>query len=312
MTSTRLRACAGPVLLTLAACGDASQSVYAPRGTSSPSPSSDAGSTAPLGSTATGGVDEAVVLSSVTNGAYKYSPQFAPVNRVAYASTAAAGIEINVWATSADVGSYAKIAPERSGSNVVLNPGAMIVREVLKNGAVVKLTLMVKGPPGYNPDLGDFCFGVTDPEGVPLIDNGKKLTGKLSQCYGCHIPRKDDGYLFGVSEDARTPPASSGQDAGIASSDAAAPPSTVPPDPTPPPVLVPPPAQPPPAPVEVCGDFYCDANESCATCAADCGRCPTPPPTDVCGDGWCGAQESCATCPFDCGSCEVEGGGEGH
>jgi hypothetical protein len=286
-------------------------------GTGTPSQSGDAGSTATGGSTTTSDVSESLILSSVANGAYKFSPQFAPVNRVAYDSTAASGVQINVWATSADFGGYSKIAPEHSGSHVDLNPGAMIIREVLKNGAVVKLTLMVKGPPGYNPDLGDFWFGVTDPQGVPLVDQGTKLTGKLSQCYSCHIPRKDDGYLFGVTEDARKPPGSGGSDAGVASFDAAAPPASLPPGPPPTPVPPPqppgpvvppvPPPQPPP-PVDVCGDFVCEADESCATCAADCGRCPLPPPTDVCGDGWCGAQESCSTCPWDCGSCEVGGG----
>lgn len=303
MPSTRLRAFATAGFTILAACGDVSRAVDPPRGAGAPS--GDAGSTATSGVPTTSEVNEAVVLGSVADGAYKFSPQFVPVNRVAYASTAASGIEINVWATSADIASYAEIAPEQSGSHVDLNPGAMIVREVSKNGAVVKLTLMVKGPPGYNPDLGDFWFGVTDPYGVPLVENGAKLTGKLSQCYSCHIPRKDDGYLFGVSEAARSWGTSDG---GAGTSDATAPPASLPPAPTPPPV---PPPQP-PGPVAVCGDFYCDVGESCANCPSDCGSCQLPPATAGCGDGLCEAGESCATCPWDCGSCEVEGGGEDH
>ncbi|HEY2515705.1 MAG TPA: hypothetical protein VGI39_32775 [Polyangiaceae bacterium] len=143
-------------------------------------------------------MNEALILSAVANGAYKYSPQFVPVNRIAYPSAAASGVAINVWVTSADFASYAQVAPDRLGSHVELDPGAMIVREVLSGGNVAKLTLMVEGPAGYNPDLGDFWFGVIAPDGTPLVDKGEERTGKLQQCYSCRIPRKDDGYLFGV------------------------------------------------------------------------------------------------------------------
>jgi hypothetical protein len=73
------------------------------------------------------------------------------------------------------------------------------VRQVLEpDGGVAKLTLMVKGPPGYNPDLGDWWFGETDPSGTPLTSDAGVLMGRLSQCYSCHLTRNDDGYLFGV------------------------------------------------------------------------------------------------------------------
>lgn len=48
----------------------------------------------------------------------------------------------------------------------------------------------------------------------------------------------------------------------------------------------------------VCGDATCNALETCATCAVDCGACP---PT--CGDGTCNGTETCATCPNDCSGC---------
>jgi hypothetical protein len=54
---------------------------------------------------------------------------------------------------------------------------------------------------------------------------------------------------------------------------------------------------------DVCGDDLCSGDESCSTCARDCGACPAPP---VCGDGRCDRPESCTSCPTDCGSC---GGG---
>jgi hypothetical protein len=52
----------------------------------------------------------------------------------------------------------------------------------------------------------------------------------------------------------------------------------------------------------VCGDGLCDASEACS-CTVDCGAC--------CGDGFCdgGLNESCDTCAQDCGACAVCGDG---
>gem|GEM_PF-3911455 len=74
-----------------------------------------------------------------------------------------------------------------------------------------------------------------------------------------------------------------------------------------------------------CGDFYCDAWESCKTCPKDCGNCgiengkscnydsecvskkcvhnicrPTDPFE---GDGHCDKSETCWSSPLDCGYC---------
>ncbi|HVJ16480.1 MAG TPA: discoidin domain-containing protein, partial [Polyangiaceae bacterium] len=52
---------------------------------------------------------------------------------------------------------------------------------------------------------------------------------------------------------------------------------------------------PPPA---VCGDATCQSNETCSTCAADCGTC-----APVCGNATCESGESCSSCAGDCGAC---------
>lgn len=46
-----------------------------------------------------------------------------------------------------------------------------------------------------------------------------------------------------------------------------------------------------------CGDGYCDRDEDCFTCEADCGACPAG-----CGDGVCepALGEDCTLCPMDC------------
>jgi hypothetical protein len=47
----------------------------------------------------------------------------------------------------------------------------------------------------------------------------------------------------------------------------------------------------------VCGDGTCQSDETCGSCAADCGACP------ACGDGACNGSEDCTSCAGDCGVC---------
>ena len=66
-------------------------------------------------------------------------------------------------------------------------------------------------------------------------------------------------------------------------------------------------------PVEVCGNAVCGVGETCSTCAADCGVCAILP-VEVCGNAVCGGGESCSSCAADCGACvvpPVDGGDEG-
>ena len=51
-----------------------------------------------------------------------------------------------------------------------------------------------------------------------------------------------------------------------------------------------------------CGDLTCNGDESCSTCAGDCGVCP---PAEVCGNAVCGFGETCSSCTADCGACPV-------
>jgi hypothetical protein len=223
----------------------------------------------------TSAINEALILSAIANGAYKYSPQFERLNLRPYTSSVAAPAQIGVWCTSSDFTDYNAVKPDKSGSHAHLAIGATIVREVLgADGNVAKLTLMSKGPAGYNPALGDYWFGVTKPDGTPVVDSGQKLTGRLTQCYGCHIPRANDDYLFGVEEDSEHPD----------TPDMSAPPDMATPGPPAPPPPPPPAPPPPPPPQVVCGDFYCEIS----------------------------GGENCLNCPVDCGSCGEGGEGEGH
>jgi hypothetical protein len=147
------------------------------------------------------GFPELLVLGQLPNAKYASSSEFKKVNRVAYDSTATAGAQINVWVSFQDYDDYTKITPDKTGSGAKLRTGAIIVRQVVQNGTVTKLTLMSKGPSGWNPDLGDYWFGVTAPDGTPEEQGGKEMIARLQQCYGCHIPRANDDFLFGVGID---------------------------------------------------------------------------------------------------------------
>lgn len=123
--------------------------------------------------------------------------EFTKINAMSYGSTIGA-FNIDLYINQ-DAPEFKQIHPETAGSKVVLPVGTLIVRNVLDaTGKVAKVTLMGKGPAGYDPTLGDWWFGVTDPTGSPLSDTTGLQVGRLSGCHGCHIPRASDDFLFGV------------------------------------------------------------------------------------------------------------------
>jgi hypothetical protein len=209
-------------------------------------------------------VDEAAIMSTL--GGHRNSPAFVRLNAEPYPTALGTGADIHVYVSANGYASYGSITPEKSGSGIIVPEGTLIVREVLEpSGAIKTLTLMYKGPKGYNPDLGDFWFGVTDSAARPVLDAaGGPKTGRLAECYSCHIPRASDGYLFGVPADVRP----------------------VRPTMTPEPPPVPPlPPAPPPTAEPVCGDFTCTGYENCSVCSYDCGRCPDDDDDDDDGGG---------------------------
>jgi hypothetical protein len=141
-------------------------------------------------------IDESSLLSMLP--IYDGSPAFTRLNEEPYLTALPSGAALNVWVSSNAFAAYGGIAPETVGSGIEAPEGTMIVREVLDGaGAIETLTLMYKGPQGYNPEVGDYWFGVTDPDGKPI------KMGKLEECYGCHQERAADGYLFGVPRGVR-------------------------------------------------------------------------------------------------------------
>jgi hypothetical protein len=125
--------------------------------------------------------------------------QMTRVNLEPYPSTLGT-FDINTFVTG-DLADYEKIHPEGMTASVRVAIGTTIVREVLgASGSVAKLTVMRKGPGGYDPTLGDWWFGVTDPRGHPLDgDDGAPQLGRLDACHSCHLDRgSSNDFLFGV------------------------------------------------------------------------------------------------------------------
>ena len=141
----------------------------------------------------------------VAQNAYQTSGMFTEVTRIPYPSVAKPGVLIREWVNTSALATYEAVSPGTTGSNVTVAPGMTIVRAVVDEdaGTIDGLTLMYKGPAGYNPALGDWWFGVTDPSGNPAEEDGGAELGLLTACFGCHIPRQNDGFLFGVPLDDR-------------------------------------------------------------------------------------------------------------
>jgi len=131
--------------------------------------------------------------------ASSYAQDFSRVNSAPYQSALGA-FDINLF-VHGDSRIYRAIHPEDTTSTtpVDISVGTVIVREVLdSSGAISKLTMMAKGPAGYDPTLGDWWFATTDPAGTPITDATGLQVGRLSACHGCHVPRETSDFLFGV------------------------------------------------------------------------------------------------------------------
>jgi hypothetical protein len=114
---------------------------------------------------------------------------------------APATADVDVFVDPLGAASYRLIDPGRTGSHAMVPIGTQIVRVVLDgNGAIAKLTMMAKGPPGTNPSLGDWWFAETDPFGTPLDgDDGAPIMGAVAACATCHVDRASDDHLYGVA-----------------------------------------------------------------------------------------------------------------
>jgi len=153
-----------------------------------------------------------VALSQIANQAYTKSPAFTQASTL-YPSTKDP-VDIIEWVSADAAAAYAQIEPDVDAANVTLPTGSIVVRAVYaladagSDGAVQYLTVLVKGPPGTNQIVGDWWFGVTDPNGNPLLlpDGGAEVGLPMTgECESCHNARGSaNDYLFGVPATDRT------------------------------------------------------------------------------------------------------------
>jgi hypothetical protein len=177
-----LRAGVMVTLATLSACVVGLDAPF------NPNAAPDAGSA----ETDAGTTYDQLIVSTVS--AYQTWPQ---ISKAPYTSNVGS-FQINVFAFG-DVADYRSIHPEVSGSNIAVDVGTIIVREVLDaSGRPSELTVVAKAPAGFNASVGDLWFGALDSSGIPQVVDGQIQLGKLAACAQCHIPRSTDAYLFGV------------------------------------------------------------------------------------------------------------------
>ena len=84
--------------------------------------------------------------------------------------------------------------PMTTQLNPVFPQGTVIVKEKLPakdSSSPELLTVMIKREPGYNPENGDWEYMAVDGAGKVV-----QARGKLANCQGCHITRKDTGYVY--------------------------------------------------------------------------------------------------------------------
>jgi hypothetical protein len=71
---------------------------------------------------------------------------------------------------------------------------AKIVKPIYNDSSgtnIKKLTIMVKMPPGYDPENADWWYGIYDASGIDMWDEGK-----LPDCIVCHKQAAETDYLF--------------------------------------------------------------------------------------------------------------------
>ena len=125
---------------------------------------------------------------------------FLRVNDEPFPSTVSPNKDVTLWVSRAGYDAFSEISPEESGSRAELPVGTVIVREVLDNGKVDTITVMVKLPTDAFPLGGDFWYAATDPDGTIRSDknSGSPLAGLLENCGTCHLRRNDDAFVFGA------------------------------------------------------------------------------------------------------------------
>lgn len=127
---------------------------------------------------------------------------FRKVNDEPFPSTVAPDKTITLWITKAGYDAFVKVAPEKSGTNVALPVGTVIVREVIAGDKLDTITAMVRLADGAFPLGGNWWYAAADPDGTirKNAQTGAPTAGLLENCGTCHLRRSHDDYLFGTPD----------------------------------------------------------------------------------------------------------------
>ena len=111
------------------------------------------------------------------------------INATAFVSEGHRDTYVDVFVPATFVDAYRdRSAPAPVGMRVVKAQYSKTAADVVSG-----LTVMMKMEPGYDPEHGDWLYGVYDPAGTKA-----KMEGKLEMCIECHENDADRDYLVGV------------------------------------------------------------------------------------------------------------------
>jgi hypothetical protein len=149
--------------------------------------------------------DEKQLLGALATGGYR-GWGWVQMNTTPFQSQLAPSAHVTMYVSTDAAAAYEAVTPDNPATTGPEFPvGGVIVREASDaSGAVTLLTAMVKREAGYFPAVGDFFFGVSDPSGNPVTEEGALMWGKLDECASCHEGRAAAGFLFGVAAADRT------------------------------------------------------------------------------------------------------------
>ena len=127
-------------------------------------------------------------------------PGFVRVSHAPFVSDLEPDKMVSMYVTADAAAAYKAVTPDTDQAGPEFPVGGMVVRTASDSaGNLLALTFMVKHEPGYFPEVGDFAFGVTDLNGMPVVDENGPIWGKVQDCATCHETRASSGFLFGVA-----------------------------------------------------------------------------------------------------------------
>lgn len=135
-------------------------------------------------------IDEAAVVAQAIDYA-----SFEAINAPASSAHGLADTVV-VWVPPAFAAEYRAVDPDDPDASAAFAPGTLFVKEHLDaEGAPAGMTIMYKGPAGYDPDSGDWWWAQAELDGT-LND-----AGAVGYCIACHSPRAGADWVFGIAAD---------------------------------------------------------------------------------------------------------------